>query len=208
LDTHTPFLDRLAVHFFSNEERLIGIFTEPEKARVIRLRALYNEILHSPLSPEVERIKWLRNNFGIQRSQAYYDLADLRAITGAIKFDKESLRYEAILAIKQKMSEAKDGTEWSRHMKNLILVSRLDKDDPEPLDTSKLYPRRMEPTTDVTVLGLPEPEPGLEQKLRERYGQKKYEYEEADFEEIRENPDPIADTPTLIEKQNTHPVNR
>jgi len=200
LDTHTPFLDRLAVHFFSNEERLVGIFTEVEKTRVMRLRALYNEILKNPLAPEVERIKWLKLTYGIQRSQAYYDLADLRAITGAVKFDKESLRYESILAIKQKMAEAKDGTEWSRHMKNLILVSRLDKDDPEPLDTSKLYPRRPEPTTDVKVLDLPEPEPGMEEILRKRFGKYKYEYEEAEFEDIKEDSDPM-DAAILIDKK-------
>lgn len=198
MDTHTPFLDRLAVHFFSNEERMKGIFTEMEKARVIRLRALYNEILRNPLAPEAERVKWLMLTYGIKRSQAYYDIAELRAITGAVKFDKEALRYEAILAIKQKMAEAKDGTEWSRHMKNLILVGRLDKDDPEPLDIAKLYPRRMEPTTDVTVLGLPEPEPGLAEKLRDRYGKKTQEYTE--FEEVKEESDPMA-TPLLIDKE-------
>lgn len=200
MDNKTPFLDRLAVHFFSNEEQIDKVFTAVEKDRVLRLRALRDEVLRNPLAPEVERLKWLRNVYGIQRSQAYRDLADLRTITGAIKIDKEALRYESILAIKQKMVEAKDGTEWSRHMKNLILVSRMDKDDPEPLDTAKLYPRRTEPTTDVTVLGLPEPEPGLEEELRKRYGKYKYDYQDVDFEEMEEDPDPM-NAPLLIDRK-------
>lgn len=200
MNHNTPFLDRLSAHFHTNEAQLKGIFLPSEMPRVFRLRDLYNEILRNPLAPDVERVKWLKITYNLQRTQAYYDLADLRAITGAIKVDKEALRHEAILAIKQKMAEAKDGTEWARHMKNLISVSRLDKDDPEPLDLNKLYPRRTEPTTDVTVLGLPAPEPGLEEKLRQRYGKYKYEYEEAEYEDISPEADPL-EAPLAIDKK-------
>ncbi|MDR1980369.1 MAG: hypothetical protein LBQ39_01955 [Tannerellaceae bacterium] len=199
---NTGFLEKVITHFYENEDKLREAFSEPEIRRILRLRDFYNEMLRNPLQSDGERIVWLKNRHGLKDRQAYKDLADIRAITGVISINREALRYEMTQLLQkniQAASEAGDFRAVASLVKELKSINRLDKNDPERIDPSKLYPEPTAPTCDVTVLGLPASRPGLAEEMRRKYG--KRQAEDVEYTDVPPPTDPITETPTRLEKK-------
>lgn len=149
------FLERLCSHFYDNEDELKQFFNEAEAARIIRLRELDREILKNPMEPDFVRVQWLKHRYGIKERQAYYDLADLRVAVGTVSsLNKEFARRELSQGLIEMMKVAKDKQDlaaYARLAKEYKAVNRLDKDDPEPVDT-KMVPISARPTMDARML--------------------------------------------------------
>ncbi len=199
------FLEKLCLHFHDDIEVLKEVFRPKEVERIIRIRALYKEILCHPMEPDYKRTRWLMERFGIQERQAYYDLADLRVAVGpSLSFDKNFERHELAQGIREMMSVAmkkEDTKSFSALAEKLDSILRLSKDDAE-LVKKDLAPMSIEPTNDVTVLGLPplnEDENLLKDRIRSRFNKmaKDVEYQEV----LKDGTNPFYYTPTRKEKK-------
>lgn len=200
-----PFIERMITHFNDNEPELDKHFNKQEKQRLLRLRDLYNEILRNPMRPDAENVKWLERTYFIKKRQAQYDLSDLRSVKGLGNLNKDWLRFESIQGIRKMLvaaEEAGDYRGYAALMKNLDSIARLSKNEPEPIDMTKIYPMPIEPTTDVSVLGLTPYDEETKARVRAKYGKfNKKQFEEIEYEEIKaEKADPFIPTPV-----NTNP---
>ena len=105
------------------------VFRPKEVEKILRIRALYKEILCHPMEPDYKRTRWLMERFGIQERQAYYDLADLRVAVGpSLSFDKNFERHELAQGIREMMSVAmkkEDTKSFSALAEKLDSILRL-----------------------------------------------------------------------------------
>jgi hypothetical protein len=173
-------------HFFDDEATLRQHFTENQYNRIIRLRTLYDYMLRNPLMPETKIKEWIRATFKINERQSQLDFREVQLITGHTRVDKGYYRKFTIESILHDLSKTEDVLIRTKLYAQLISVARLDKEDPEPIDLDAIYPIPVEPTGDVSVLGLtPAPE-GLAEELRRRFGKEAREQaEDVQYEDTR-----------------------
>lgn len=199
------FLERLCSHFYDNEEELKQFFNEAEASRIIRLRELDREILRNPMEPDYARVQWLKGRFGIKERQAYYDLADLRVAVGTVStLNKEFARRELSQGLIEMMKIAKDKQDlaaYARLAKEFKSVNRLDKDDPEPVDT-KMVPLSARPTQDAKALNEKYTDDALaamEAEVKRLYGKRLAE--DVDYEDVpAEKKDPFDLSKMAVER--------
>ena len=187
-DNRKTFLEKLCMYFHEDEEVLKQHFDVREVKRILRLRALYKEVLRYPMDPDYKRSRWLIERYGIKERQANYDIADLRAVVGpSLTFDKNFERYELAQGIRDMMAVARekgDVKAWASLSEKYDSIMRLSKDDPEPVNKDRV-PLAVEPTDDIRVLGLPplqEDERSLKDRIRRRFD--KEMVEDASFVEV------------------------
>ena len=150
-DNRKTFLEKLCMYFHEDEEVLKQHFDVREVKRILRLRALYKEVLRYPMDPDYKRSRWLIERYGIKERQANYDIADLRAVVGpSLTFDKNFERYELAQGIRDMMAVARekgDVKAWASLSEKYDSIMRLSKDDPEPVNKDRV-PLAVERTRD------------------------------------------------------------
>lgn len=183
------FQERLCMHFYANEEEMQKAFSTTEIPRVLRLRDLNREVLNNPMNPDVDYVRWLRLRYKIAERQAYYDLADLRVAVGTFSsLNKEFERRVLSEGLKKNMAVAEkkgDLAAYARLAKEYKSINRLDKDDPQPIDTN-LVPLSARPQMDEKYLSAKFEDPEFIEKMKKdatRLWGKRLA-EEADYEEM------------------------
>lgn len=177
------------MHFYANEEEMQKAFSTTEIPRVLRLRDLNREVLNNPMNPDVDYVRWLRLRYKIAERQAYYDLADLRVAVGTFSsLNKEFERRVLSEGLKKNMAVAEkkgDLAAYARLAKEYKSINRLDKDDPQPIDTN-LVPLSARPQMDEKYLSAKFEDPEFIEKMKKdatRLWGKRLA-EEADYEEM------------------------
>lgn len=180
------FLERLCFHFYDDYEELSKTFRGPEITRIMRLRELDREIMKNPGKPDKDRAQWLMLKFDISYRQAYMDMQDLRVVVGIPNtYNKEYDRLEMMQLLRARIHaaiERDDDSAVAKLMKEYNVMARFGKDEPPKIDPH-MAPLSAEPTSDVSVLGLPpiDNEEALKLRLRLKYDReyaKDVEYEE------------------------------
>lgn len=141
-----------------------------------RYLALFHMMLEHPEKKDVELVSFLMETYKIGRSQAFYDLQNVKMIFGNVQRSaKEWDRYVVLEMLKEAYKRA----EKENDLKNMISAAdklgkytKLDQEEGRELPYDEIVPLQIEPTGDVSVLGL-KPVVNLREKqraLREKYG--------------------------------------
>jgi hypothetical protein len=175
------FFEKIQSNLFADRAKTQSMFTPSEQDIIIRYRAVFSKWLANPQLPEIEIINYMVNEFGIKRSQSYYDIGVIKSLIGNVQnAGKEFQRYRATEMILQgyELAErAKNATEVKRALtyikaaETLTKVHKLNSIDVKPVQWEDIIPLELEPTTDVSVIGR-KPIENLEElkaKLRKKY---------------------------------------
>ena len=119
----------------------------------------------------------LMNEYGISKTQAYRDLANVKILLGNVKAaGKEWFRFKANSILDQAYKAADEGEH--KLAKSLVLianalvkVNRLDVDEVEQIPWEETIPQPFEPTTDPLAIGIKPID-----NLRERIAELKKKY--------------------------------
>lgn len=166
-----------------------------DKARLDRLKDAHTYWLGHPVISETMMRDYLMSHYGIGRTQAYSDIAIIKAAFGNVsQGDKEFQRFRANHILEQATAAALAGNDKKAKALTKIAeaigrVNQLDKPEGERLPWDEIVPQDISVTVDPTVIGI-EKEPNIEvkaRKLLERYT-KDVEPEEEDgiAEEVSE----------------------
>lgn len=167
--------------FCSGDEQL-AVFDKDEQDMVIRYRGAITKWLSEPNLRDIDIINFLVNEFGIKKSQAYYDIARIKILIGNVQnAGKEFQRYRAtemilkgyqVAAEADTQLEVKQAIAMIRAGEALVRVHMLDKNELDQVPWDDIIPIDLEPSTDVSVLGRKKVEniEELQRKLREKYG--------------------------------------
>lgn len=156
----------------------------------IELRRRYKEIftiwLDNPWWSDKEMVRYIRQELGIQKTQAYEDLQKVKLILGNVSnANKEWHRYAVIEMAKETYNLAKkqgDLKAMAMAVDKLGKYTRLDQKDVDEIPWDQLIPPEFETTDDVSVLKIIRP-PDFDKKVakaRKKYLGDDLEIEEAD----------------------------
>lgn len=172
--------ERIYTVLFKNPDKIDSLTSED---RIIKQRweAVFTKWLDDPAMTGPAMVTFLQSEFGISRTQAYNDINNVQLLLGNVNnAAKEWQRYTAIAMIKQGydlINNAKDeldvkrGNGMVKAGEALGKVTKLDKEEADPLPYDEIVPQTFEPSGDITVLGI-KPIENLEEKkarLRQKY---------------------------------------
>ncbi len=170
--------DRIYPHLFESKEKN-GLSEKDEEVRQ-RFLLAYNMKLNDPLKPDKEVAQELQSQFGISRSLAYLDIANVERLFGSFKKShKEYIRHIVTETQKEVISHEltrirKDPSLGSKNLSYAVKVlaeaNNLDKEDMQDLPYDKLQPPIPEITDDVTASDLEdEVDDESIEKLKKKY---------------------------------------
>ena len=162
-----------------------SLFSDPtNKAKLsvkemeIKKRFVYafHYMLENPEKKDIDLANLIIEEFGIGRAQAYADINNVKILFGNVqRSQKEWDRY----AVTEMLREAYNRAKTANDTKNMIYAAdklgkytRIDQEDAMDLPYGEIVPPDIEPTSDVSSLGI-KPIPDLKEKqrkLREKYG--------------------------------------
>jgi hypothetical protein len=155
----------------------INFLTPVEQMQVIRYRFAFTQCLDNPSIADTVLRDQLIHEFGISQSQAYRDIANIKIILPNIKAaGKEWIRYIVTEELKEAIRECKAAGDDL--MKERIMAidklgkyNKLDQDEGEEFPWDDIIPIPIDPTNDISVLGVvPMENPDEEiAKLYEKY---------------------------------------
>lgn len=151
--------------------------SEKESEIATRLRDAFTVWLDKPMMSDSEIRDRLMNEYGISKTQAYRDLANVKILLGNVKAaGKEWFRFKANSILDQAYKAADEGEH--KLAKSLVLianalvkVNRLDVDEGEQIPWEETIPQPFEPTTDPLAIGIKPID-----NLRERIAELKKKY--------------------------------
>ena len=148
-----------------------------------RYEKIFTKWLDDPAISDSDMRRFIQNEFGLSYAQAHGDLENVKLILGNVSnAAKEWQRYTAIDMIKKGYvlieKKGADGLDVKRGLAMIKAgeaigkVTRLDKEDPDPIPYEDIVPQTFEPTGDVSVLGMKKIErlKELQVRLRKKYG--------------------------------------
>lgn len=173
---HEKTLRKIEKTLFSTGDKLPVKMTEKELEIRKRYMALFHLMLERPEQKDVNLVSFLMEEFGIGKSQAFADVGNVKILLGNVqKTAKEWDRYVVTNMLKEAYEKAKDEGET----KNMIYAAdklgkytKLDQEEGRDIPWEEIVPLSIEPTGDVSTLGL-KPIPNLKEKqeeLRKKYG--------------------------------------
>ena len=142
-----------------------------DQIRLDRLKNVYGHWVDNPLLSETMIRDYLIANFNIGRSQAYNDIAVIKAIFGnAPKMDKDFQRFRANKLLEMAAAAAlagndKKATSLTKIAEVIVKTNKLEEDEGEKLKWSEIKPVDLSFTVDPSVIGI-EKEKGIEEKSR------------------------------------------
>ncbi|KKU87403.1 MAG: hypothetical protein UY18_C0036G0006 [Microgenomates group bacterium GW2011_GWF2_47_9] len=152
-----------------------------------RLKDRYERIfckwLDDPALRDLDMRNFIQKEFSVSYTQSHRDLEVVKFMLGNVSnAAKEWQRYMAIDMIKKGYElvtkedgdrlDIKRGLAMIKAGEAIGKVTKLDKEDPEPIPYDDIVPQSFEPTGDVSVLGMKKiPQlKELQARLRKKYG--------------------------------------
>ena len=189
-----PAIDVCRLDLFTAEDELREKYTEPIVARVLRIRDEYNWFLSNPDAKDRQFVEAALSRYGINRSQAFSDLAIIKALLPQLaQASRDFHRYrfnEMILETYQMAKKRKDTKTMEKAASSYAKYNRVDLEDEQAVPYDLIVVQPFTATDDPTVLGI-KPIPRLQERIQEllhKYHAENIdiediEYEEADLEE-------------------------
>jgi hypothetical protein len=170
--------------FRSQSEAEIALTADEQKVRE-RYMLYVTKMLEFPQIPDTSMVNYIREMSGIEKSQAYRDLSNVKIIVGNIKnASKEWNRYMVIEGLKKSYIRAIEKKNLIAEIAALTSIgkfSMLDKEDQDKIPWEELIPAEFEMSEDVSILSEKLAKPNTEERrkaLREQYNKAT----ETDFE--------------------------
>ena len=189
----TKFFEKIQLYLFDDNSKLpVPVrFTAKELEIRERFKNIFTYWLSKPTLSDTQIIHYMRSELGMSEAQAYRDINKVKILLGNVQnANKEWQRYKLIHMIDKSFAIA----ESNGNSKDMILATdklgkytQLDKQDPVQIPWNEIIPWQIEPTGDVSILGI-KPIPNLKEaqrKMREKYNSPLIE--EASFEEIKDD---------------------
>jgi hypothetical protein len=169
-------LEKITHNLFVSAGEAEMTLTKDEQLIKERYSHVITRWLSDPSMPDKHIVNFLMNQYKIEKSQAYRDLANVKIIMGNIQnATKEWMRYtvsQGLLGCIQKARSEKKLMEEITAYDKLAKYFKLDKEEDEPIPWEKLLPPDFELSSDVRVLDPKLHVPDIEEKrqrLREKY---------------------------------------
>jgi hypothetical protein len=187
-------IDACRLDLFTSEEELREKYDMRIVARILRVREEYNWFLSNPDSKDRQFVETAMARHGINKTQAYSDLAIVKALLPQLSQasrDFHRYRYnEMILETFQMAKKRKDTKTMEKAASSYAKFNRVDLEDEQVVPYDMIVVQPFTATDDPTVLGI-KPIPNIREKIRtllnkyraENIDIEDIEYEEADLEE-------------------------
>lgn len=178
--------EKISHNLFRSQSETEIVLTKDEQVIKERYMLYVTKMLEDPLVTDMSMIIYIKGLAGIEKSQAYRDLANVRSIVGNIKnATKEWHKYMVIEGLKkahQKASLTGNIIAEIMALDKLGKYCKLDKEDEEVMPWDQIIPPEFEMSSDITVLDSKLAIKNVEErriKLREKYNH----LSSTDFEE-------------------------
>ena len=182
---------------FDDISTITGL-SETDKKKLLRYRFAFTQLLESPSMEDTVLRDQLMSQFGIEKTQAYRDISNLKVILPNIRnAGKEWIRFIVNEELKAAIKDARDAGKIKERIlaiSALAKYNKLDQDEAEQMPWDEIIPVPIEPTSDPTVLGI-KPMPNKHEviaKLYEKY-RDEIEIEDIDFENAPDDSDSQTD---------------
>lgn len=178
-------IDACRADLFTNEDDLRKIYCEQIVRRVLRVREEYQWFLSNPEAKDRQFVEAVMSRHGINRSQAYSDLAIVKALLPHLSEatrDFHRFRYnEMIIETFQMAKKRKDTKTMEKAASSYAKFNRVDLDDEQAVPYDMIVVQPFTATDDPSVLGI-KPIPNINERISELI--KKYRAENIDIEDI------------------------
>lgn len=165
--------------------------TEDEKTQLRRYRFAFTQLLDNPAMSDTKLRDALMTMYSISETQAYRDIGNLKIILPNIRnAGKEWIRYVVNEELKIAIQRCKDAGDSK--LKELIMAidklakyNKLDQDEGENIPWDEIIPQEIEPTNDISVLGITplEDRRGTIDKLYEKF-KGEIEIEDIEYQDV------------------------
>ena len=198
-------IDACRLDLFTSEEELREKYDMRIVARILRVREEYNWFLSNPDSKDRQFVETAMARHGINKTQAYSDLAIVKALLPQLSQasrDFHRYRYnEMILETFQMAKKRKDTKTMEKAASSYAKFNRVDLEDEQAVPYDLIVVQPFTATDDPSVLGI-KPLPRLQERIQqllhkyraENMDIEDIEYEEADLEEKSLFPDSVNGT--------------
>lgn len=186
-------VEKIKMVLFAPQYEVNDSLTPKEKEILLRYRAGFTYQYENLCISEKELVEFLKNEFGIEKAQAYRDVINIKYLLGSVKnASKEWWRFfvneksKSIIAKAEKIKGANGLIPQIMALEKIGKFNKLDKDEVEQIDWDKIIPPDFVPTNDVSVLNPALYDPKIEERrkrLRAKYNNEKIE--DIDFEEVK-----------------------
>ena len=195
-------LDICKKDLFTAEEQLRQDYTEAQVVRILRLRDMYAWQLANPDAKDRQFVEEeLSRGFVVRRSQAYGDLAIVKALMPMLSTasrDFHRWRYnEMILETYQMAKKRKDTKTMERAATSYAKYNRVDIEDETALPYDLIVVQPFTATSDPSVLGI-KPLPNRQQlvnSLLEKYRAESVDIEDVEYEDVDLEESELFDNP-------------
>ena len=184
-----PAIDVCRLDLFTAEDELREKYTEPIVARELRIRDEYNWFLSNPDAKDRQFVEVVLSRYGINRSQAFSDLAIIKALLPQLaQASRDFHRYrfnEMILETYQMAKKRKDTKTMEKAASSYAKYNRVDLEDEQAVPYDLIVVQPFTATDDPTVLGI-KPMPRLQERIQEllhKYQAENIDIEDVEFEE-------------------------
>ena len=178
-------IDVCRVDLFTAKEELEQRYPAVTVVHVLRVREEYNWFISNPDAKDRQFIEFAVSRFGIVKSQAYSDLALIKALLPNLaQASRDFHRYrfnEMILETYQMAKKRKDTKTMEKAASSYAKFNRVDLEDEQAIPYDKIVIQPFTATDDPRVLGI-EPLPNLKERIRKM--QEKYRRESMDIEDV------------------------
>ena len=178
-------IDVCRVDLFTAKEELEQRYPAVTVAHVLRVREEYNWFISNPDAKDRQFIEFAVSRFGIVKSQAYSDLALIKALLPNLaQASRDFHRYrfnEMILETYQMAKKRKDTKTMEKAASSYAKFNRVDLEDEQAVPYDLIVVQPFTATDDPSVLGI-KPLPRLQERIAELLH--KYQAENIDIEDI------------------------
>lgn len=181
-------LDKIQSALIANSDQVANL---SPKALHIKERLMqgYSFWVQNPHFSDIKIILFLKNAFGISKSQAHRDVQNIKYLLGNVKNASKDWYRHMVIEMCRKayvMAEVKrDPKAMALAADKIGKYAKLDKDEQEELPWEQLIPPNFEPVADVTVLGI-EKIPNIEQHRQTLRSKILAKYDPKYFQEAEE----------------------
>ena len=182
-------IDACRLDLFTAEAELREKYTEAIVVRVLRIREEYNWFIGTPDSKDRQFIESAMSRHGINKTQAYSDLAIIKALLPHLsQASRDFHRYrfnEMILETYQMAKKRKDTKTMEKAASSYAKYNRVDLEDEQAVPYDMIVVQPFTATDDPSVLGI-KPMPRLQERIQEllhKYQAENIDIEDVEFEE-------------------------